>query len=59
MESDERHIRIWRNNDEIFSGETSNPMEHLRVSVRWVIELLRLKTDFMYEKIITPSHYVF
>ena len=38
MESDERQIRVWRNNDEIFSGESYNPMEYLKVSVRSVIE---------------------
>lgn len=38
MESDERQIRIWRNDNEIFSGESYNPLERLRVSVRWVIE---------------------
>lgn len=36
MESDERQIRIWRNDNEIFSGESYNPLERLRVSVRWV-----------------------
>jgi hypothetical protein len=38
MESDERQIRIWRNDNEIFSGESYNPLERLRVSVRWVTE---------------------
>ena len=38
MESDERQIRIWRNDNEIFSGESYNPLERLRVSVRCDIE---------------------
>jgi hypothetical protein len=34
MEIDERHIRLWRGDNEIFSGDSYNPLEYLTVQIR-------------------------